>query len=234
MNGKWLYRIPVVLTALFIASCGAQSTSQTQSYKDTKTMVLDILQSEDGIKAIREAQHKGSGSDGSGGDKQHIKLLSAEDAQHLQTAVKDVLTDKANNKFLASMMTDPKFAGQFAKAIQNENKQLQKDLMKDPEYQQMMLQLLKTAEAEKMILDVMKSPQYRQQTMSIIQESLQSPLFRMELLTLLKKVIEEEATAPAEKNEKQAGAKQNGQKEGEQGDGNGQENSDGGGKGGNS
>lgn len=57
------------------------------------------------------------GATGVAGQSQ-IKLLSANESLQLQMAVKDVLTAKENNMFLTDMMKDPKFAGDFAKAIQ--------------------------------------------------------------------------------------------------------------------
>ncbi|MFD1903804.1 GerD family protein [Paenibacillus rhizoplanae] len=38
-----------------------------------------------------------------------------------------------------------------------------------------------------MFLDLTKTPDYRKQSMTIMQEAMQNPLFRMEVLTLLKK-----------------------------------------------
>ncbi|TDF91495.1 spore gernimation protein [Paenibacillus piri] len=198
MLKKWLRMVPFILTVLLITtSCGSskQTTSQgpqSTGYKDTKTMVLDILKTEDGKKAIIAAQTSAvSSSDG------QIKLLSTGDSQHIQLAVKDVLTDTTNNKFLQTVITDPKFAGQFAKAIQKEMKQMQKDLMKDPEYQQAVISTLNSPDFEKMLLDTMKSPQYRQQTKTVMQESMQSPLFRLEVMNLMKKVLEEESMPKA-------------------------------------
>jgi len=178
---------------------GSAGGSNSQGYKDTKSMVLDILKSDDGKKAIKDASKSGDESasgilqaqSAQNGGK--IQMLSAQDAQQLQLVVKDVLTSDGSDKMLKALMTDPKFAGDFAKALQKENKQLQKDLMKDPEYQKQMLDLMKNPDFEKMLMDSMKGTQYRQQVMSIMQEALQSPLYRLELMELLKKVMEEEA-----------------------------------------
>jgi len=190
MMKRWLQLFSLLLVITILASCGSDkqaSQSQTAGYKDTKTMVLDILKTEDGKKAIQTAIEK-SGSSGG-----QLKLLSTGDSQQIQLAVKDVLTDTANNKFLQSMMTDPKFAGQFAKAIQKDTKQMQKELIKDPDYQKSMIEAMKNPDFEKMLMDSMKGPQYRSQMKAVMQESLQSPLFRLELMNLMKKVIEEES-----------------------------------------
>jgi spore germination protein D len=197
--------IPVVLLSLFISSCGAKPSSPSAgaSYNDTKTMVMDILKSDDGKKAVQAASQGGGGGGQGGagggqaqGNQSQIKLLSANDSTQLQSAVKDVLTADPNNKFLQEMMKDPKFAGDFAKAIQKDTKQLHKDLLKDPEYQNLMVSTMKNPEFEKMIMDTMKQSQYRQQMMSVIHESFQSPLFRTELLDLFKAAMKEQTTQP--------------------------------------
>lgn len=99
-------------------------------------------------------------------------------------------------------MTDPKFAGEFAKAVSKDNKQLHKDLMKDPEYQTMLVEVMKNPEFEKILLETLKGTAYRKQAMMVFQESLQNPLFKVELMALMKKVMEEEAK-PKKKEEGQ-------------------------------
>ena len=47
-------------------------------------------------------------------------------------AVKDVLVSPDYDKVIKKMMTDTKFAGEFAKAVNKENKDIHKELLKDP------------------------------------------------------------------------------------------------------
>jgi spore germination protein D len=206
--------IPVLVSILILTSCGSETSSggagQTAGgYKDTKSMVMDILKSDDGKKAIQSAafgtgdEEKGGGGGGSGGT--GIKTLAVGDAKQLQLAVKDVLTDSQNSAFLQTLMKDPKFSGDFAKAIAKENKQLHKDLMKDPDYQKQMLDLMKNPEYEKMLIDTMRGNQYRQHMMTVIQESMQSPLFKAEMIQMLKKALEEGTAAQAKTADKGGG-----------------------------
>lgn len=194
--------LPLISIALLLASCGSDSSSQGQgqsqanTYKEQKTMILDILKSEDGKKAIsaanRSIMNGDVGANGVAGQSQ-IKLLSANESLQLQMAVKDVLTAKENNMFLTDMMKDPKFAGDFAKAIQKETKQMFKELLKDPEYQKSLVDVMKNPEYEKMMLDVMKTAAYRQQMNTVMEESIQSPLFRAHMVDLLKSAIEQQS-----------------------------------------
>lgn len=232
MNWKKVRGVSALLLLPLLISCGSggssEGSSSSSGYKDTKSMVLDILKSDDGKKAIKEASKSGdesaagilqaqSAQGGAGGGK--MQMLSAQDAQQLQTMVKDVLTSDGSDKMIKALMTDPKFAGDFAKALQKEQKQLHKDLMKDPEYQKQMLDLMKNPDFEKMMMDSMKSTQYRQQVMTVMQEALQSPLYRLELMQLLKKVMEEESQQPSQGKQQKGGEKGGGQ--GKQGGGGG-------------
>ncbi|MFD0694255.1 spore germination lipoprotein GerD [Paenibacillus sp. GCM10027628] len=209
-----------ILFAVLLSSCGTDGSSQSQSqgntYKDTKSMVMDILKSDDGKKAIsaanRSIMNGDVGAAGVAGQSQ-IKLLSANESLQLQMAVKDVLTAQENNKFLQDMMKDPKFAGDFAKAIQKDTKQMHKDLLKDPEYQKSLVDVMKNPDYEKMVLDVMKTAPYRQQMMTVMQEALQSPLFKSQMIDLLKSAIVQQS-----KPEQLSTSGQQGQKSGQGGD----------------
>ncbi len=193
-------RMAPLLLALFILSaCAANSErGEMMNYKETKSMVLDILKSEEGQKAMKTAVRKQNSENG----EQGMQMLQSPQGQQIQLAVKDVLTDPNYPKILEDMMTDPKFAGDFAKAIQKQNKQLQKDLMKDPEYQSLVINAMKNPEFEKMLIDVLKGPDYRKQTMTAIKESLESPLFRAELMELMQKAMEEQSKPKKQEEEK--------------------------------
>jgi spore germination protein D len=214
--------VPIVLFLLLVTSCGSDGQSsqgqQGQGYKDTKTMVIDVLKTTEGQKAIQEA--------GKAQQDKSITLLSTGEGQQIQLAVKDILTKDTGSKMLEKTMTDPKFAGQFAQAIESNNKQIHKDLMKDPEYQKSMLEIMNNPDFEKTLTKTMKNTVYRQHMMNVIQESMQSPLFKMQLMDLLKKVVEEGVTP---KEDKVLGSSQSGGGGGKQGGGESKGSSSGGG-----
>jgi len=151
-------------------------------------MVVDILKTEDGQKAIEEATKKVDAA-----EFQELQILNTGQGQQLQMAVREVMSDPAYAAALKETMIDPKFAGDFAKAIVKENKDLHKQLMKDPEYQQMMIDVMKDPQMQAMIMQTMKSSAYRQQTMTIVMETMESPLVQAELLKLMEKALEEQA-----------------------------------------
>jgi spore germination protein D len=180
-----------VLISLISCSSGGSSSQgqQGQSYKDTKTMVIDVLKTSEGQTAIMEA--------GKQSQDKSIKLLATGEGQQIQIAVKDIMTQDTGKKMLETTMTDPRFAGKFAEAIQSNIKQIHKDLIKDPQYQKSMVELMNNPEFEKILTTTMKKTIYRQQMMSVIQESMQSPIFKMQLMEMIKKNIEEGVTPKA-------------------------------------
>lgn len=152
-----------------------------------KTMVIDILKTEDAQKALQESATSSTGNTGFSS-----KILSVQDQEQVRMAVKEVLVSPDYDKVIKTLMTDTRFAGEFAKTVNTQNKQIHKDLIKDPSYQQDLIQAMKSPEMNKMILDVLQGSQYRKQVMSLMQEAMQNPLFRLEVLDLLKKAVQEE------------------------------------------
>ncbi|NDI37027.1 spore germination lipoprotein GerD [Chengkuizengella sediminis] len=190
-----------ILLICLATSCGSdESSGGTQAYKDTKSMVLDILQSEDGKKIITEALEK---DDNKNGPKM-LQNLPKQQSEEIKGAVKLLFTDPSFPKYFEDMMKkDPKFAGEFAKTIQEQNKDIHKELLKDPEYQTQLLEVMKDPEYKDMIFEIMKGKEYRKQTMAIMQDALNSPLFRVELMDLLKKAMEEESKPKEEKKKEE-------------------------------
>ncbi len=188
---RWQAAAALLAATLVTASCGADTTQQSgqMDYKSTKSMVLDILKTEDGQKAMQEAMTR----HGNGTDVGMLQILSTQQGQQLQLAVKEVITKPEYATALQNMMIDPKFAGEFAKALQNEQKMIMNDLMKDPQYQQSLIDVMKNPDYERIVLDVMKGTKYREQMQTVIRETLQSPLYQAQMLKLLQSALEENA-----------------------------------------
>ncbi|WP_010279750.1 spore germination lipoprotein GerD [Paenibacillus senegalensis] len=208
---KWssIRLIALLLLACVLAtSCGAQQQSEQSSlgYKDVKSMLLDILNSDEGQQAVQQAVNRNQN--------ETMRLLSTGEGQQIQLAVKEVLTDPNYTQLIEQTMLEPKFAGDFAKSLQKYSKQLNKDLMKDPEYQQQMLELMNNEQFKALVMETMKSPEYRQQTIKMMDESLKSPLFKVQLMELFRAVVREESRPqPPPKSDQQ----KSGEGQGEQG-----------------
>lgn len=197
--------LPMMLVTALCTACGSDQSS-SPSYKEMKSMVVDILKTEEAQKAIEEA---GKQNAESSDQSSMIRMLESPQGEQMQMAVKQVLTDPSYSLVLKDMMIDPKFAGEFAKAVQKENEEIHKALMKDPEYQSLLLDAMKSPEFEKMFLDLMKSKPYRQQMMTVITETMDNPIFKLKYLELMEKALEEQAN-PKKKEEGSEGGSDSG------------------------
>ncbi len=226
-----LLRICVVfgmVTAL--AACGPESSGNSGgqvSYKEVKSMVIDILGSEEAQKALEKASTAQYGE-----STLQMKSMTPQDQEQVRIAVKDVLTSPGYTTVLEKLMKDPKFAGEFAKAVSKDNKQIHKDLLKDPGYQQELTEIFKTPEMQKIITDSMKSSDVRKLVNSAVTESMQNPLFKLEIMKLLQSVVKEELTPETEKKKSGEEGGDKSSDGGGEGEGGGSDGGDGGGEGG--
>ncbi|AIQ43853.1 spore germination lipoprotein GerD [Paenibacillus sp. FSL R7-0297] len=191
-----------------LTACGGEQSSSSSSgqggYKEMKTMVVDILKSDEGKKAVEEALSTPSSGEGSTSGLS-MKMMPMQTTEQIRIAVKDTITAPEYQKEIEKIMTDPQFAGEFAKAINTQSKELHLQLIKDPTYQKSVEEIMKSPEMMKMFLDLTKTSDYRKQSMTIMQEAMQNPLFRMEVLDLLKTVVQEELQPKVQKKDAEKG-----------------------------
>lgn len=215
------YRAPLVIALIGVtvslSGCGAESSGggggEQMSYKDVKSMVVDILGSSEGQEALQKASVAKYGSSGL-----HMQSLTPQDQEEVRTAVKDILTSPEYDKVLQGIMTDTKFAGEFAKAVSKNNKDLQKELLKDPSYQKELVNVLKGKDMQAVMFEAMKTTEYRTQMMSAVQEAVQNPIFKLELMKILQDVVKEQLSPSTSKSKEGGGG---GQGEGDSGGGGG-------------
>ncbi|HZG55574.1 spore germination lipoprotein GerD [Paenibacillus sp.] len=186
---RWVSGAAAVAAIALLTSCGQDQQQSAQvNYNEVKTMVVDILKTEDGQKAIKEASREVEAS-----DFQQLQILSTGQGQALQTAVREVMSDPAYASALKEAMIDPMFAADFAKAIVAEDKKIHKALMMDPEYQQALIDVFKDPQFQALLLQTMKSAEYRQQIMTVMKEAIETPIFQQDILLLMERALEEQA-----------------------------------------
>ncbi|MFO7264223.1 MAG: hypothetical protein A6D91_08050 [Bacillaceae bacterium G1] len=194
--------------AVFLSGCSPAQRPQQETalpYESTKEMVVDILKTDDGKKAIQEMFQ----------DREFQKqvVLSGED---FKTMIQETITAEENREKLNEIIREPKFAAELAKALQEQTKQLLKDLMKDPEYRSMLHEVFQDPEFQQEQLELLKSNAFRQQIITVMKESLDSPMFQEELVQLMMKA-QEEATKPKEKSGEKGQGSDGGQGESQKG-----------------
>ena len=151
-----------------------------------------MLKTDEGKKSIQEVLSEDE-------VKQEIVL----DQALVKETIQQVLTSDRGKEFWQELMQDPEFSKTLAESLQAEVEKVLKNLMKDPEYQAMMMDILQDPEMEKAALDLMKSKEYRQQVMNIMADSFESPYFKAQVNEILGKVASEQM----KKEAKEGGAK---------------------------
>jgi spore germination protein D len=203
-----------VLPATFLllaAGCApTESGGGEVDYEETKKMVVDILKTDDGKKAIQEVM---------GDDGMKEKLIM--DQPVVTDTIEKTLTSEKGMDFWKKSFEDPKFAESVAKSMKKENEQLLKNLMKDPEYKGMMIEVMKDPELEKELTTVLKSKEYREHLQKVMSETFESPLFKAKLQALIVKAAEELPTQKPEGGEEGGGDSGGGGGSGEAGGGSG-------------
>ncbi len=176
------YSLLFLLTIVLLSACGGggDTGSGKMDYEETKKMVVDILKTDDGKKAIQDVM-----SD----EKMKSELIM--DQSVVTDTISKTLTSKKGTEFWKKSFEDPKFAESMAKSMKDGNEKLLKDLMKDPEYQGMMMDLLKDPEFKKELTEVLKSQEYKEYLQKVITETFESPLFKAKLQDVLMKAAGE-------------------------------------------
>jgi spore germination protein D len=187
-----LLPIMVILTS---CSSGESSSSGQLDYDQTKKMVVDILKTDDGKKAIQDLMAD---------EKLKEKLVM--DQKVVSQAIQQTLTSDKATEFWKKAFSDPQFAQGVAKNMRSENEKLLKDLMNDPEYRGMMVQVFKEPEIQKGMTDALKSKEYRQHLQQVITETVDSPLFKAKMQELLLKAAEDMKNQASSKSGSQSGS----------------------------
>ncbi|WP_273853997.1 spore germination lipoprotein GerD [Guptibacillus spartinae] len=165
-----------------IAGCATGSAEGSQAnYEETKKMLVDLLKSDEGKKAIQEVM-----SD------EEIKKQLVMEQPFVKETIQKVLTTEEGKAYWQEMLKDPTFVENFAKNIQDENKKLFKSLMDDPDYQEKMMDLLQDPVMEKNYLQLLESKQSRQQIKDLIAETFESPLFQAKIQEMLTGITSEQ------------------------------------------
>lgn len=173
----------ILLLVFTITGCAQVDSGGKQiDYDETKKMVVDILKTDDGKKALQEVMS----------DQEMKEKLIMDQAMVTET-IEKTLTSEKGQDFWKKAFEDPKFAESVAKSMKTENEQLLKGLMKDPEYQGMMIEVLQDPELTKQLTVLMKSKEYREHLQKIMTETFESPLYKAKIEDILLKAATEQA-----------------------------------------
>ena len=168
---------------ILLTACGGNQSGQEQTdYEQTKKMVVDILQTEDGKKALMEILKE-----------EQLKQELVIESDVVKSSINEALVSDKGKEMWKTLFEDPSFVKGYTDAIQDEQTKWLKDMMNDAEYQEKMLELIQNPEISAMILSLLKSQQFRSHLEETIQQTLETPLFQAKIQEILLKAAEEQA-----------------------------------------
>ncbi len=171
--GKWLI-IPFIGCMIFLNSCSNGETNKELDYEQTKKMVVDILQTDEGKQTFREIITDDK-------MKQHLIM----DSEDVKNAISDTLQSDKSKKMWKELFADPEFVTSFADSLNDEQQKLMKQLMNDATFQKQMMDLLKDPEMSKQTIQLLKSQQFKEHLEKTILETLNSPIFQAKMQNIL-------------------------------------------------
>src|SRR5690625_1778904 len=148
---------------IFLSSCANENSHKELDYDQTKKMVVDILQTDEGKKTVRDLIND---------DK--MKQLLIMDSDDIKNAVTNTLNSNESKKMWKELFEDPEFATSFSETFGDEQQNLFKHLMNDATFQKQMIDLLKNPEMTEQNLQLLKSQQFREHLEEVILETLNS------------------------------------------------------------
>ncbi|MCJ7839945.1 spore germination lipoprotein GerD [Lederbergia sp. NSJ-179] len=192
---KAVFPLLLMIIVIMLSSCGrADGENETLDYDQTKKMIVDILKTDDGKKAIQEII---SDAD--------IKQQLIMNDDTVKNSIEQALTSEKAEDFWKRSFQDPNFAKTVAKSMRTEHEALLKDLMKDPQYQQLFIDILKDPELQKEYTTAVKSREFREHLQKVISETLNSPLYKAQIQDLLLKAAKETGSKSDKGNKEDQG-----------------------------
>lgn len=191
MKTKRTILVILSLLGIFLTSCAASDESKGNevSYEETKKMIVDILKTDEGKKALQEVL-----SD------EQFKQEIIMNQEETKKAIEETLVSEKGKQFWEQQLKDEKFAQAFAKSMEKPFEDLMKGLMNDPEYQKKMMELMQNPEMEKNYTKLIKSNEMRSHFQKLIQETFENPMFKAEIFDMLKKIADEQLNSQSQES----------------------------------
>ncbi|WP_242224063.1 spore germination lipoprotein GerD [Bacillus cereus group sp. BfR-BA-01380] len=184
-----------------IVACAQEKEAKSQlDYDQTKKMIIDILKTDQGKKAIQDVLTD-----------EKMKQALILDESVVKKTIEDTMISDKGQKFWEKAFKDPEFSTKFAKSIEKEQTNLMKTLLKDPDYQAGVIEIMKNPEVGKIMMQTMKSKEYRQYLQQVLTETAESPLFQAKMIDIISKGVEKAQKSGGE--QKKEGGSEEGKKE---------------------
>lgn len=183
--------LPTLLVVCLLLTSCVTNDSKQGDYDQTKKMIVDILKSDDGKKALQEVLT----------DDEFQQELVLEQPIIVETIEKTLVSEKGR-QFWKDSFKNPKFAESFAESFDEAHSKLLKDLLNDPEYRAKINEIFTDPKTKEDLLNLFKSNDYREHLQTVIKETFENPLFLAKIEDILIKGAENLQESTDKKQEK--------------------------------
>lgn len=183
MNRIHYYVLLVCFLIIFTGCMNDSAAKSDMDYDQTKKMVVDILQTDEGKKALREVLRD-----------EKLKEQLIIDADEVKSTITSMLLSEDGTEMWKKLFEDPKFVEQFLASMEEEQEKLFKRLMDDATFQKKLLEVMQNPEMADLVITTLKSQQFRAHLEDRIQETLQTPTFQAKMQDLLLKAAEKQSS----------------------------------------
>lgn len=158
-----LFLIPVLFA---LAACSSQPNA-TPSYDETKKMMTDAIQTEEGKKALRQLLM----------EDEFRKQLVLEQPE-VTAAIESTLLSKEGEDFWKDTFNDPKFQKTIATSMKDQQQEIMKALMNDAAFQKELEEFFGTPDMQKQLENILHSGALKKEIEKAIEETISSPLLQ--------------------------------------------------------
>ena len=179
-----MYLLPV----LFVLSACSNAQNAAPSYDETKKMMTDAIQTEEGKKAIRQLLT----------EEEFRKQLVLEQPE-VTTAIESTLLSKEGKDFWKETFDDPKFQKTIASSMKDQQQEIMKALMNDASFQKELEEFFGTPDMQKQLETILHSGSLKKEFEKAIEETISSPLLQAKWQEL---ILQAGEVKPVEKDDK--------------------------------
>ncbi|WP_025783826.1 spore germination lipoprotein GerD [Sporosarcina sp. D27] len=179
-----MYLLPV----LFVLSACSNAQNASPSYDETKKMMTDAIQTEEGKKAIRQLLT----------EEEFRKQLVLEQPE-VTSAIESTLLSKEGKDFWKETFDDPKFQKTIASSMKDQQQEIMKALMNDASFQKELEEFFGTPDMQKQLENILHSGSLKKEFEKAIEETISSPLLQAKWQEL---ILQAGEVKPVEKDDK--------------------------------
>lgn len=184
MRKLLMYLLPV----LFVLSACSNAQNASPSYDETKKMMTDAIQTEEGKKAIRQLLT----------EEEFRKQLVLEQPE-VTSAIESTLLSKEGKDFWKETFDDPKFQKTIASSMKDQQQEIMKALMNDASFQKELEEFFGTPDMQKQLENILHSGSLKKEFEKAIEETISSPLLQAKWQEL---ILQAGEVKPVEKDDK--------------------------------